>query len=292
MSGLPKTVVLTAEEVRRALEEPVAQIIDAIKSTLDKTPPELAADIIDHGRPRRWRRAPDGPRRAPPPRDPHAGPSGREPAHLRGRGSGRSLEEFEVIHRLELCARATLPPAASRPPSALIGDLVPRNRTARLAVLGRPASCRAVSLPSPQRYQAPRGVGVPRRALARAPHDLLPRVERRAAHGPGRRRNRSAPVPGGRGPRCEPFDDPYWWFDGLLTAKAENEKLRRRTNGSSSRRSRTRPRPQEDLDLKEFSRYQDLPGLEDYRAVKTRVLGEQPSSASDPDRRRPATASA
>src|SRR5687767_13037658 len=49
LTGLPKTVVLSSEEVRQALEEPVAQIIDAIKSTLDKTPPELAADIMDRG---------------------------------------------------------------------------------------------------------------------------------------------------------------------------------------------------------------------------------------------------
>ena len=49
LTGLPKTVILSSEEVRRALEEPVAQIIDAIKSTLDKTPPELAADIMDRG---------------------------------------------------------------------------------------------------------------------------------------------------------------------------------------------------------------------------------------------------
>jgi rod shape-determining protein MreB len=49
LSGLPKTVILSSEEVRHALEDPVAQIIDAIKSTLDKTPPELAADIMDRG---------------------------------------------------------------------------------------------------------------------------------------------------------------------------------------------------------------------------------------------------
>ncbi|MBE3075114.1 MAG: rod shape-determining protein, partial [Actinobacteria bacterium] len=46
---LPKTVVLTSEEVRVALEEPVLAIIDAIKATLDKTPPELASDIMDRG---------------------------------------------------------------------------------------------------------------------------------------------------------------------------------------------------------------------------------------------------
>ena len=49
LTGLPKTVILSSEEVRHALEEPIAQIIDAIKSTLDKTPPELAADIMDRG---------------------------------------------------------------------------------------------------------------------------------------------------------------------------------------------------------------------------------------------------
>ena len=49
LSGLPKTVILSSEEVRHALEEPVNQIVDAIKSTLDKTPPELAADIMEQG---------------------------------------------------------------------------------------------------------------------------------------------------------------------------------------------------------------------------------------------------
>src|SRR5213596_3506404 len=47
VSGLPKTVVLTSEEIRQALEEPLSQIIDAVKETLDRTPPELAADIMD-----------------------------------------------------------------------------------------------------------------------------------------------------------------------------------------------------------------------------------------------------
>ena len=49
VTGLPKTVVLSSQEVRLALEEPLSQIIDAIKSTLDKTPPELASDIMDRG---------------------------------------------------------------------------------------------------------------------------------------------------------------------------------------------------------------------------------------------------
>src|ERR671922_164827 len=48
-AGLPKTVIMSSDEVRHALEEPTNQIVDAIKSTLDKTPPELAADIMDRG---------------------------------------------------------------------------------------------------------------------------------------------------------------------------------------------------------------------------------------------------
>lgn len=49
LSGLPKTITIKASEIREALEEPVHKIIDAVKSTLEKTPPELAADIMDHG---------------------------------------------------------------------------------------------------------------------------------------------------------------------------------------------------------------------------------------------------
>jgi rod shape-determining protein MreB len=49
VSGLPKTIQVTAEEVRKAIEEPVFGIIDSIKTTLDRTPPELAADVMDKG---------------------------------------------------------------------------------------------------------------------------------------------------------------------------------------------------------------------------------------------------
>ncbi len=49
MDGLPKNIVITAEEVREALNDPLMQIVDAIRSTLEKTPPELSADIIDSG---------------------------------------------------------------------------------------------------------------------------------------------------------------------------------------------------------------------------------------------------
>jgi rod shape-determining protein MreB and related proteins len=49
VTGLPKTIIVSSEEIRRAIEEPVNAIVDAVKSTLDRTPPELAADIMDKG---------------------------------------------------------------------------------------------------------------------------------------------------------------------------------------------------------------------------------------------------
>ena len=49
MDGLPKNIEISAEEIREALSDSVNQILDVIKATLEKTPPELAADIIDHG---------------------------------------------------------------------------------------------------------------------------------------------------------------------------------------------------------------------------------------------------
>ncbi|MFL6049396.1 MAG: rod shape-determining protein [Gaiellales bacterium] len=100
VSGLPKTVVLSSAEVRTALEVPLSQIIDAVKQTLDKTPPELASDIMDRGivlagggallqRLNERIRA-----------------ETQMPVHLAESpltcvavGSGRSLEEFDAIHR-------------------------------------------------------------------------------------------------------------------------------------------------------------------------------------------------
>jgi len=49
ISGLPRTIPMTTEQVREALAEPVSAIVDAVKTTLDRTPPELAADIMEQG---------------------------------------------------------------------------------------------------------------------------------------------------------------------------------------------------------------------------------------------------
>jgi rod shape-determining protein MreB and related proteins len=101
VTGLPKTVVLSSQEVRLALDEPLQQIIDAIKSTLDKTPPELASDIMDRGivlagggallhkLEDRIRHETEMPV--------HLAES---PLTCVAVGSGRSLEEFEAMHRV------------------------------------------------------------------------------------------------------------------------------------------------------------------------------------------------
>ncbi len=100
LTGLPKTVVIGSEDVRRALDEPVDQILDAIRGTLDKTPPELAADIMDRGivlagggallsgLDQKLRQDTHMPV--------HVAES---PLTCVAVGSGRSLEEFEAIHR-------------------------------------------------------------------------------------------------------------------------------------------------------------------------------------------------
>ena len=100
VSGLPKTIVLTSEEVRMALEEPLQAIIDAVKETLDRTPPELASDIMDRG----IMLAGGGALLQG--LDDRLRDETQMPAHLAESpltcvavGSGRSLEEFEAIHR-------------------------------------------------------------------------------------------------------------------------------------------------------------------------------------------------
>jgi rod shape-determining protein MreB len=101
VSGLPKTVMLSSEEVREALSEPVNAIVGAVKETLDRTPPELAGDIMDRGITlagggsllqgfdERLRQECQMPAQL-----------ADSPLTCVAVGSGRSLEEFEVIHRI------------------------------------------------------------------------------------------------------------------------------------------------------------------------------------------------
>ncbi len=49
IAGAPKTIEITSDEIREALSDPISEVIEAIKVSLEKTPPELAADIVDNG---------------------------------------------------------------------------------------------------------------------------------------------------------------------------------------------------------------------------------------------------
>src|ERR1700723_450282 len=49
VTGLPKTVIISTEQIRKAMEEPVQAIVDAVKVTLDRTPPELSSDLMEQG---------------------------------------------------------------------------------------------------------------------------------------------------------------------------------------------------------------------------------------------------
>jgi rod shape-determining protein MreC len=73
---------------------------------------------------------------------------------------------------------------------------------------------------------------------------------------------------------ARPFRDLYGWVDGLLTAKDENEKLREENARLRLEAIQNQTAAQENLDLKQQLDYQDLPGLEEYRSVNTRVLGD------------------
>lgn len=98
VTGLPKTIVTSTGEIREAIEEPVSSIVDAVKVTLDKTPPELAADIMERGimlagggallkgLPERLAHETGMPIRIAP-----------RPLEAVALGSGQALEEFEVL---------------------------------------------------------------------------------------------------------------------------------------------------------------------------------------------------
>jgi rod shape-determining protein MreB len=98
VTGLPKTIVVSTEEIRDAIAEPVSAILDAVKVTLDKTPPELAADIMEtgivltgggallHGLDARLQHETGMPMVIAP-----------DPLHAVAIGSGQSLEEFDAL---------------------------------------------------------------------------------------------------------------------------------------------------------------------------------------------------
>ena len=98
VTGFPKTIVVSTEEIRDAIDEPVSAMVDAVKVTLDKTPPELAADIMEqgivlsgggallHGIDARLQHETGMPIVIAP-----------DPLHAVAIGSGQSLEEFDAL---------------------------------------------------------------------------------------------------------------------------------------------------------------------------------------------------
>ena len=106
VTGLPKTIVVSTSELREAIEEPVQAICDAIKYTLDRTPPELAADMMEkgivvtgggsllHGLDARLAAETGMPvRRA------------KNPLYTVVLGSGQCLEEFDVLKEVLVASR-------------------------------------------------------------------------------------------------------------------------------------------------------------------------------------------
>jgi rod shape-determining protein MreC len=75
---------------------------------------------------------------------------------------------------------------------------------------------------------------------------------------------------------ARPFRDLYGWFDGLLSAKSENEKLRKQLADARAAAIENQTAAQENSELRDALTFQDLPGLEQFRRVNTRVLNYPP----------------
>jgi rod shape-determining protein MreB len=101
VSGLPRTVPVSTAEIRQAMEEPLHTIVDAVRSTLDQSPPELAGDIMDRGivltgggallrgLDERLRHETGMPVHV-----------AEEPLHSVAMGSGKCVEEFEALQQV------------------------------------------------------------------------------------------------------------------------------------------------------------------------------------------------
>ena len=203
VSGLPKTVVLTSEEIRQALEEPLSQIIDAVKETLDRTPPELASDIMDRGimlagggsllqgldeRLREETQMPS-----------HLAES---PLTCVAVGSGRSLEEFEVIHRTQQEFKEPAQAAVAPRPETKLWSRVRHVRQD-----GSPTT------------RSPRAA---RRQLPDPPHRLFRRVRRRrAAHVQRGILEVVSPIQEGASRALKPVRDLFGWVGDTVSAKGD-----------------------------------------------------------------------
>ena len=172
VTGLPKTIVVSTEEIREAVEEPVSAIVDAVKVTLDKTPPELAADIMEKG--------------------------------IVITGGGALLHGLD--HRLH--SETGMPIVVAAEP-ALLGRASARASASRSSTHSSKCSCPRSGADGPESEPLNRG-GIPTHQSpafrAHPPDPDLDHVDHRRrpgqqrgsdAHGAGRRARRHGPGPGG-----------------------------------------------------------------------------------------------
>ena len=247
VSGLPKTVVLTSEEVRAALEEPLVQIIDAIKETLDRTPPELASDIMDRG----IMLAGGGSllqgldERL---RDETQMPAHRAESPLTcvAVGSGRSLEEFEAIHRSNRNNNR------NRRQTTVMHDKAVRRRRAVLALLV------LLSLFLLTAYFGESSGGA-LHGVQRGAMEVL------------------APIQEGANRALKPFRDLFGWFGDTLDAKDERDQLEAENERCARTSPRSRPRSASSSS-EGLQAANEEGGLDDYTPVEARVIARSPSS--------------
>ena len=112
VTGLPKSIEVSSVEIREAISGSVAQIVEAVRSTIEETPPELVSDLMAAGDcPGGGRRAPGRPRTS--------GLSHEtkmrvyradDPLTCVVRGAGESLEEIEILHKVEVPVQYARPP--------------------------------------------------------------------------------------------------------------------------------------------------------------------------------------
>ena len=260
VSGLPKTVVLTSEEVRAALEEPLVQIIDAIKETLDRTPPELASDIMDRGImlagggsllqgiDERLREETQMPA--------HRAES---PLTCVAVGSGRSLEEFEAIHRSNRNnSRNNRRPTAMK--NATILETLSACTTKRY---GDDERCLAVlvalSLTLLTAYFGESSSGG-LHSVQRGAMEVL------------------APIQEGANRVVKPFRDLFGWFGSTLDAKDERDKLKKERDALRQEVTQLQVDGAENKQLRSLLDINTAGGMKAYEPVIARVFARSPST--------------
>ena len=264
VSGLPKTVVLTSEEIRAALEDPISQIVDAVKETLDRTPPELASDIMDRG----IMLAGGGSLLQG--LDERLREETQLPAHLAESpltcvavGSGRSLEEFEVIHRTNKHTR---------------------NRRRRHSGPGRARKLFAHDF---GRLHSVYDKTVRRRravlvALIALSLILLTAYFGEAAGGGLHSAQRGvvevvAPIQDGASRALKPVRDLFGWFGDTLRAKGQRDRLRQEVDRLRSASVQDTAAVSDDAQLRKLLGLDKELGLKDYDTQTARVTGRDPS---------------